>query len=321
MLKGVDVFGTTQITAELIQQRFGNELEALVQAIAAHKDQAFMDSYAKITGEIQAMGDFAYVSLSPIMYYDRGNSFYLTVDVVDQRDKARRLNFLAPPAKRFADPDGLLAKWSEYQETGRALAEKGDLELDKMHCPAFHCVWGFAHPKLKKYEKIFQTRVPKNKEKLKAILHGDERETYRANAAFLLAHISDPHELVNAVLPAIRDADATVRNNVMRVLSQIAEERREVLVPIRPFLDALDFPDTSDRNKSLATLEGLAARPDNKAILLNEAGPRLIQILRLLQPNNHDFAYAILKKISGKDFGERNYEAWDKWLRDQTGKR
>jgi hypothetical protein len=170
MLKGVDVFGTTQIPAELIQEGFGNELEMLVQAIAAHNDQAFMDSYAKITGEIQAMGDFAYVSLSPIMYYDRRNSFYLTVDVVEQRDKARRLNFLAPPAKRFADPDGLLATWREYEETGRALAEKGELKTDKLRCPAFHCVWGFTHPNLKKYQRVFQTEVPKNKEKLKNIL-------------------------------------------------------------------------------------------------------------------------------------------------------
>ena len=318
LLKGVDVFGTIQITGELVQQRFGTELETLVQGIAAHNDQAFMDSYAKVLGGIQAMGDFAYVTLSPVRYYDRRNFFYVTVDVVEQRDKARRLNFLAPPVKRFPDPDGLLEKWREYEEAGRSLAEKGQLGTEKAHCPAFHCVWGFQHPKLKTYETVFQYMVPKDKEKLKAILREDERATYRADAAFLLAHISDPNELVQALLPMIRDSDAMVRNNAMRVLSQLAEERKEVAIPIRPFLDALDFPDTTDRNKSLATLDALAGRPENQGILLREAGPKLVRILRLLQPNNHDYAYGILKKISGKDFGERNYDMWLQWLDSQT---
>ena len=318
MLKGVDVFGTTQITADLIQERFGNELEMLVQAIASHNDQAFMDSYAKVLGGIQAMGDFASVTLSPVLYYDRKSFFYVTVDVVEQRDKARRLNFLAPPVKRFPDPDGLLEKWRQYEEAGRSLAEKGELKTEKVHCPAFHCVWGFQHPKLKKYEAVFNHMVPKDKEKLKAILREDERATYRADAAFLLAHISDANELVQSLLPMIRDSDAMVRNNVMRILSQVAEERTGVAIPIRPFLDALDFPDTTDRNKSLATLDALTGRPENKGILLREAGPKLVRILRLLQPNNHDYAYGILKKISGKDFGERNYEAWGQWLDSQT---
>jgi hypothetical protein len=70
----------------------------------------------------------------------------------------------------------------------------------------------------------------------------------------------------------------------------------------------------------LATIDGLATRPENKNIHIREAGPKLIEILKLLQPNNHDFAYAILKKISGKDFGERNYEAWGRWLHSQTKK-
>jgi hypothetical protein len=38
---------------------------------------------------------------------------------------------------------------------------------------------------------------------------------------------------------------------------------------------------------------------------------KLIKLLRLLQPNNHSIAQSILKKVSGKDFGERNYKAWE----------
>jgi hypothetical protein len=32
------------------------------------------------------------------------------------------------------------------------------------------------------------------------------------------------------------------------------------------------------------------------------------------QPNNHDFAYSILKAISGHGYGERDYAVWEKWF-------
>jgi hypothetical protein len=59
---------------------------------------------------------------------------------------------------------------------------------------------------LKKYEEVFKSKVPKNKEALKAILRRDEQETHRADAAFLLAHITDPQELIEAILPSIKDS-------------------------------------------------------------------------------------------------------------------
>jgi len=37
-------------------------------------------------------------------------------------------------------------------------------------------------------------------------------------------------------------------------------------------------------------------------------------MLRLRQPNNHDFAHSILKQISGRSFGDREYAAWEAWL-------
>jgi len=41
---------------------------------------------------------------------------------------------------------------------------------------------------------------------------------------------------------------------------------------------------------------------------------RCSPMLRLEQPNNHDYAYKILKAISGQELGERDYAAWESWL-------
>jgi hypothetical protein len=320
-VKGVDLFGTTQISIKQIKQRFGNDIEGLVQAIANHDDSAFIDLYSKATLGIQAMGDFAYAEISPVMYSDRGKYFYVTIDIVEQRDKERRLTFLPSPHKQFSDPDGLLIAWHQYEETARALVDNGEVKTDRVRCPALHCIWGFDHPRLRSYEEVFQTKVPKNKETLKAILREDEKETHRARAVLLLAHISDPQELVQAILPSMRDSSSCVRNSVLRVLSQIAKERRDVAIPVDPFVDALDLPAAIERSKALATLDELATHAENKGILIHKGGPRLIQILKLLQPNNHDYAYNTLKKISGKDFGERNYKAWEQWLDRQRRSR
>lgn len=320
-VRGVDLFGTTRISIKQIKQRFGGDIEMLVQAIAAHDDKTFINLYSKVTRGIQAIGHFAYAEISPVMYFDRGEYWYVTIDIVEQKDKERRLTFLPSPRKQFSDPDGLLAAWRQYEETALALVHNGELKTDRVRCPALHCIWGFDHPSLKKYEEIFQTTVPKNKEWLKAILRDDQKETHRARAAFLLAHISEPHELVEAILPSMKDSSSRVRTSVLRVLSAVAEERRDVAIPVGPFLDAMDLPATIERSKALAILDGLATHEENKRILIPKGGTRLIQILKLLQPSNHDYAYGILKKISGKDFGERNYKAWGQWLHRQRRSR
>ena len=51
-----------------------------------------------------------------------------------------------------------------------------------------------------------------------------------------------------------------------------------------------------------------------RKVILNKGKDNLVRLLSLKQPNNHDFAYLILKRISGKKYGENNIDAWEKWL-------
>ncbi|WP_019217962.1 hypothetical protein [Legionella tunisiensis] len=72
-------------------------------------------------------------------------------------------------------------------------------------------------------------------------------------------------------------------------------------------------PKTTDRNKALSVLAKAAESRDDKNYY-SKGGDKLLAILKLKQPNNHEIAYIILKKISGKNFGENNIDAWKKWL-------
>jgi hypothetical protein len=129
------------------------------------------------------------------------------------------------------------------------------------------------------------------------ILKDDRDAGQRGAAAYLLAHIEDPDELVRGLAPSVRDPSSYVRNDVMRVLAHLSQFHPKVAIPLAPILKAIDYPDTTDRNKALYVLDGLAARPGNAEVIRREALPTLRKLAALQQPNNRDPARSILKKI------------------------
>ena len=65
----------------------------------------------------------------------------------------------------------------------------------------------------------------------------------------------------------------------------------------------------TDRNKALGILSEAVKSNAMKKIVMQQGGEKLINLLKLKQPNNHDLAYLTLKRISDQDFGEYNVSA------------
>ncbi|XYH93632.1 HEAT repeat domain-containing protein [Sorangium sp. So ce1128] len=317
VLRGVDVYGTDRFDGAWVKTRFGDVLQRWFDT----EDEAERKALEKemvdvILAEHKAV---VWIELSPIIYYDRGEVLkaYVTVDVVERRDMKKRLSFGPQPKGDFEDPAGLLAAWKDYQDTLFRMMYEKEIGPERVACPAFHCLGGYEHEKLRPYGERFVNDVPPNEDKLIRILKEDKDPEDRGAAAFLLAHIKDGEKLVSLMLPMLNDPDALVRNNAMRVLMDVAMLHHDVPIPLTPFLKALDGPTTTDRNKAAAVTWGLIDRPEGTKLyaqVIKEAGPTLLKLLKLEQPNNHDAAYRILKKVSGKDFPERDYAAWEKWL-------
>ncbi|MEM7353460.1 MAG: MBL fold metallo-hydrolase [Acidobacteriota bacterium] len=317
-LAGVDVYGSQQISAEQVEAQVGAQLRQLEALRAAGQNEQARELRDAIEDEIEAMGDFANVRISRIQYFQPGKPIYITIDLVDTADAATRMAFNPEPtAEPAEDPEGLLAAWQQYERTSMGLLSQGKIDGRNVECPAFHCIVGFAHPDLERFADLFESGAPAHKAALKSILANSSDAAQRGSAAYLLAHLDDGAELLEALLPQVADPSYLVRNNVLRVLQQIAREQKDLEIPLDPILQALHFPATTDRNKSLAVLDGLADRPALRPEIARRAGATLVDILELLQPNNHDYAYSILKKISGEDFGERSYDAWREWLKTQ----
>jgi len=314
-LVAVDVFGTDPSTVERMLATYDDELRAFGEALI-RRDETF-DGDA-LLDELRVLGDFAYVEPALVGYFESdAMKYYLTIDIVGKGEVSRRMPFLPAPTGTYADPEGLIAAWDAYEAKVWELMQSRAMDLRRVDCPAFHCFGDHEHPELKPLADVFVARVPAHADELAAIVQNDRRTSYRAAAAFLLAYSKNGPALVKVLLAAFRDESALVRNNAMRVVAEVALHHPEIDVPVDPVLEALGYAATSDRNKAAAILDGLLQRPDSAHLhphVARAAGAALLAMLRLEQPNNHDFAYGILRAISGRRFGERDYSGWEGWL-------
>lgn len=310
-LVSVEVFDTDPETRARVESRHGAALQRVLAA-------GTQDEANRLAAEVRADGDYAYVDAGIVTYF-ASQKGYLTLDLVTRRDAASRMPFRPPPSGRYDDPGGLLAAWRAYEAEATRLAWQRQLRPPPADCPAFHCLGDPRQPELAPLAVPFAA-VPAHADALVQILRDDADVERRAHASFLLAYLPDGDRVVTEMVGATGDASSLVRNNAMRVLSEIARLHPDVDVPVEPVIAALRFPSTTDRNKAAATLHGLATRPDGRKYhdqIAGEAGAVLLAMLELAQPNNHDYAYKILTAISGERFGERDYAAWRAWLRAQ----
>jgi hypothetical protein len=315
LLTSLDIFGSKRISADDVSVVYGAKINDFVVA-SKTQSSAYPTLKSEIESDIKNKYGFAYVQLSLITYFDPNSGDYVTIDVVEPADAAKRMDFLPEPTGKFEDPDGLIALWDQYQKLGFELLFAGQFDYPKA-CLAWHCIHGFEHPKLAPFLEKFNRLVPTNEKKLVRILKEDARPQYRGNAAFLLAHIKSGPSVIQYTLGSVEDSSELVRNNVVRVLSEIASKHPELEIPVMPILKVLNFPAATDRNKAGYTLVGLSLKEKNKKLIAKQSGSVLLEMLRLQQPNNHDPAYAVLKNISGKNFGDRDYLAWETWLEKQ----
>jgi hypothetical protein len=314
LLAGVDVFGVRTVPREDV-------IEVIGLALGEPADMGsttFRDELAAARTRLEDRFGFAFVKLSPIAYFagpDAGK-IYITVDVVERGDEERR-RFSPEPAGRVADPDGLIAAWTAYEERAWQLMRSGELDLSEgaVCRGGFHCALGFGHPDLEPYEERFIAKVPKRLDELRSVVRRDGNPAKRAAAAFLLAYGNDREKVIDALVPSIDDPSMLVRNNVLRVLAMAQKDAGAALLPLAPLLRALEFPEASDRNKAGHALAYLVGKAPGRfrSDILHEAGDVLLKMAAMSQPNNREPALQILRALSGQDYGA-DVQAWRRWV-------
>lgn len=305
---GVTVFGTDLLTKEDLIQNFSKELEEL-RSLYDSDRETYNEKKDKLSDILQTNNKFAYTNIRLFKSYS--DEYDFIIDVVESIDVNKRLNYRQFEPKQLEDPNGLIAKWIEYENLSYELFAKG--EISDYSCPVIHCLWSFNHPKLEPYLDFFNTNAKKYKEQLINILYSSDSTSYRASAAFLLAHAElSNEELLHTLLPAIKDPKSSVRNSSMRVIYYIVRKYPELQFDISEVINALDFPSFTDRNKALVILRSISLADVQSDELLRLA-EILIEILEKKDAHNYKNAYTVIKKLSSKEFAIDDIESWKKW--------
>lgn len=274
----------------------------------------------RIIGKIKQIDNFSEVKISDIHYPIDGKVF-ATIDIV----KANEI-YRIPNKQRVVNQSKVVSNneiknlfkvWKDYDEQKVQLMRENKLDFSKTSCPALHCTWGFDKDDIKNVVPKLQAGVAQHKQDLMNIIENSANDDERGDAIFILAHDSHYQKIANFLINFTDDPSDLVRNNVMRVLGAIVDKHKVENLELKKITQALNYPYVTDRNKAAYVLFGIIkSNPETHSEVINQSGNTLIELLKLRQPNNHDYAYQILKVLSHKNYGENDYENWSKWIKE-----
>lgn len=313
-LRGVDVYRSSVLTPAEAHRRFDARLRDYVllrnvgSAGAAAKAETLRREMQK---EAEAVPGVAWAELHVFEYYtSTDHAMYAVFDVVDRAD-ASRLAFSPAPKGVFRDPDGLLAAWRKYVAAGEAVSRRGEMTVDRPNCPGFYCLWG-GTPELDAAQIPFVSGASRRSAELRRILRRGAGGDDRAAALFVLSYSTSGAEVLSLCQEALTDPDSSVRGAALQILADVANRHPELTIALNRVLPRLDDPSFSVRGKAMGLLVPLADREAYRSYLLASA-PRLVDLLRLAQPESRDLAFTLLGIISKKSFDRGDYDSWRAW--------
>ncbi len=323
----IDVHGTSDEQSTVLIQKYQERIHQMVSLMHIDDEdkmpkktleasrQLIRTLHDALVADIKKEGPFEAVVINGVIYPET-KTMNITIDVVQKNASGQAyVNNADEPKYTPKNPPDLIDEMVEYQQKNVAVLAKNNTGLETTHCPVYHCVGdGFDDASLKPYLKRFNLGVIKERTLVLETLNHDASSIRRAAAAFLLGHLKNPHEIIKLLWPKIQDPSEGVRNNAMRVIAATIGHSNIKHVDIKPLIGLLKSPYDSDRNKAMYILYEMDFTPKDKHQLIQEAGQQFIALLKLKQPNNHYVAYVLLKKLSGKDYGEHAVESWSRWV-------
>ena len=319
-LRGFDVYRSSVLSADKARELFGTRITEIVALRNQHRPASIDKSEAvrkELEREAAKYPGIADAGLTVSEYFTSvDHAMYVTFDIVDESDRGR-LAFAPVPKKSVTDPNGLLAAWKSYYDLGSVLSRRGQMPVDRPDCPGFYCLWGGATPELDALQKKFIAGAGAKERELKTVLMHESDADKRAAALFVLSYGDRGEKVVAACLAALKDPSSTVRGAGLQILADIINHRKDLRVDADLILPLLDDPSGSVRGKTLGLLVPLVDDTVQRKKILTSA-PRLIDILKLMEPSSHDLAYTVLGQLSKKSFDRRDYASWEKWAMENT---
>lgn len=320
----IDVYGTSLRESERIISKFAQSVLDIENLLGEQAKESINKKYDEkairilekkrlLVEKIKQEGNFSYVDFDTV-YYPESRNYYTTIEVI-KKNQLTRQRFISsePKIEHLPPKHDVINEMILFNKKIFQLMLDNKLDSSDNYCPVYHCIVGFNDPQIKPYLQRFNNAAVMKRNLIIDTLNKDSDPERRSAAAYLIGHFQNPREIVSLLLPHVNDPSNMVRNNVMRTLGTTLYKANIRRINVMPFLRLLDSPYATDRNKALYIISKAVEAKQSRALLIHHKGETLLSLLRLKQPNNHDMAYLILKKISHQDFGD-DLLAWERWL-------
>lgn len=239
---------------------------------------------AEATARVQALPGVASARLQFVCCDDNKAILYVGIE----ERGAPTVRFLAAPAGSARLSDDVRHAGAAFETAAEAAVRGGDMAEDESHGHSL-----MHDPAARAVQEGFITYAARDVELLRTVLRTGRDADERALAAQVLGYAADKRRVVPDLARAVRDPAEDVRNNAMRALW--------IVVPFEPFIDLLQSPAWTDRNKaSLALMEISGARNKNLLVKLRtRAMPALVEMARWKSQGHAYAAFAMLGRIAG----------------------
>jgi len=320
-LDAIQIFGTQKVTEAQIHEKFDTAIRIWFEARSrgTKKDRAVAARLRKkLLADVKKFGGFAWINLTEVELSSKRSvyKFLLMFDVIEKKDMATRFPFRAAPTASIVDGSKLIEKWNRYSELGWRRVRSGEVSAERGDCPAFFCAEGVGsgHAEISSLESKMESGVPRSEKLLAQILREEKDPKRRAAALYLLSFLDDGPSVANYAADGLFDSDTKVREAATAIFSDIAVYHKNVPIPIHKVVRLLNSPYPEDRGRALALMLSLADNADYESFLITTVAQDILKLLRVRNEANHDMAHTVMTILSGEDFSDKDYDAWDNWL-------
>jgi hypothetical protein len=200
----------------------------------------------------------------------------------------------------------------EFSNALMLAVQRGDSAEDRSQGHAFA-----RDPATRAIQECFVVYAKRDLPQLRLVLRSSSDAAQRAVAAQVLGYATDKQAVVEDLVQGMSDPSEEVRNNAMRALLVFADtvpsgSRSTPRVPAEPFIEFLNSPVWSDRNKASGALMALSASrdPGLLARLRKGALTPLVEMARWKSAGHALAAFIILGRIAGYS-DEAAHHLWD----------
>ena len=214
---------------------------------------------------------------------------------------APSIQFRPAPNGKVRLPQDILQAGKDEQNALMNAIIKGNSDEDQSSGHALS-----KDPHIRAFQERFITIAARDLKLLRDALRHSADAEHRALAAQVIAYTANKQAVVNDLVDAMRDPDDGVRNNAMRALAVMAgterqTDKKQIRIPVRPFIDMLNAIEWTDRNKSTYALLRLTENRDPAVLseIRQKALPSLIEMARW-KSSGHAYApFTLLGRVVG----------------------